>query len=434
MLQATLRVKYLLLMQAYLRKKGGEESMRLTKENTLIFSRKEEIMKRTSSIKGFFLLVAIGLVCGLFFTDTPKATAAELKPINIGVSMDFSGVTAQEGLQEFPAFEMTIKEANAAGGVNGRPIKLFVLDNGGDPTKTMGTLKVLKEVNGCVAIYYGINSVGGIAAKAWADQNHIPIVTTGPITDTLIQREGKAWVFRSYLTNYIPGEAQLMRTKEMGFKKIGLMGSTQAMGTDMLNFIEKNYSRYGLEFVGSVLCEPNSKDLTIQATRLRGMGPEVVINVNYPADMIVWARALKTIGWKPVSMAPAIIISICLGISPPDLYEDWQCHSIIDLNKPAVKMVWDKYEAYTKKRIEDDKAPRSWDCARLLLEAIKLGGNPDDPEAIREGFYKIKNFPIATGRPESTASFEIGRNHMLTEKDVTFAVVKSGKLVMGPQK
>src|SRR4030042_4757081 len=142
-------------------------------------------MRRIFTIKGLFWLVAIGLVCTPFFADVPKVTAAE--PINIGVSQDFSGVTAQEGVQEHPAVEIALKEINDAGGINGRPLKLFVLDNGGDPTKTVGTLKVLKELNKCVAIYYGINSAGGIAAKEWADQSNIPIVAAGPINDQKIQ-------------------------------------------------------------------------------------------------------------------------------------------------------------------------------------------------------------------------------------------------------
>ena len=32
-----------------------------------------------------------------------------------------------------PIYEMVVKEVNAAGGINGRPIKLSVQDNGGDP-------------------------------------------------------------------------------------------------------------------------------------------------------------------------------------------------------------------------------------------------------------------------------------------------------------
>jgi branched-chain amino acid transport system substrate-binding protein len=389
-------------------------------------------MERTASVKSLFLLAAVGLIFSNFFGNIPKVAAAEAKPIKIGVSQDFSGVTAQEGLQEYPAFEMAIKEINDAGGVNGRPIELFKLDNSGDPSKTIGTLKVLKERDECVAVYYGINSVGGIAAKAWADQNHIPIISAAPISDKMIQKEGKAWFFRTEGTNTEVAKAFLLEAKKMGFKKIGLEITTQAFGTDLESVIKRYYRDYGLELVGSVECEPGSKDLTIQATRLKRMGPEVVINQNYPADQVVWARAIKTIGWEPKSMGIALIIQICMGLSPAELYDGWIVTMPYDKTKPSARTVWDKYAAYTGKRLETDLTIRGYDVARILCEAIRLGGNPDNPEAIRDGFYKIKNFPILVGSLDSTCNFEIGRNYVLSAKDYVAGIVKEGEIIKMP--
>lgn len=385
-------------------------------------------MKNGILKSGFFWFGAMALVCFNLMIAAPDAAAAEAKPILIGVSQDFSGVTAQEGLQEFPAFELAVKELNKAGGINGRPVEIFKLDNTGDPTKTIGTLKVLKERNNCVAIYYGINSVGGIAAKAWADQNHIPIITAAPISDKMIQKEGKAWFFRTESTNDEIGQTYLMQAKKMGLKKIGLHITTQAFGTDMESVVKKYYPNYGLELVGTVQCEPESKDLTIQATRLKGMGPQVVINQNYPADQVVWARALKTIGWKPTSMGIALIIQISMGLSQPELYEGWIVNMPYDKTKPAAKKGWDKYAEYTGKRLETDLTIRGFDTANILFEAIRLSGNPDNPEAIRDAFYKIKNFPIMTGSLDSTASFEIGRNHVLSAKDYVAGIIKAGQI------
>ena len=119
-------------------------------------------------------ILVVGSVMGLVGAGclaNPHNASAQAKPINVGVSMDTSGIGANEGFMEFPAFEMAVKEKNAAGGIDGRPIKLFVLDNGGDPTKTVGTLKVLKDIDKCPVMYYGIASVGALAAKAWAEQN-----------------------------------------------------------------------------------------------------------------------------------------------------------------------------------------------------------------------------------------------------------------------
>jgi len=393
-------------------------------------------MKSMLSMRRISWLITGGFILTSFFVHGSNAAAAEPKPINIGFSCDFSGVTAWEGNVEFPIFEMAVKELNAAGGINGRPIKLHVLDNGGDPSKTVGTLKVIKDANNCVASYYGINSASGIAAKAWADTNNIPIISCGPLSDKLIQRKGKAWFFRSNLSTSVGAEVILGRIKELGYKRVGFMGSTQAMGTDCLSYLQENISKFGLELVGSVLCEPNSKDLTIQAKRLRDTNPEAVIYSNYAADSSVWARNMKTLGWQPyVTTGVGLgLFSAIRDITPPDLLEGWESVAQIDFTRPEIKMIWDKYAAYTGRRSDDEKPPRTWDGAHLLFEAIRLGGNPDDPTAIRDGFYKIKNFPIVSGPPGAKGSFEIGRNYLITPKECTMVVIKSGKFAMVQRK
>ena len=92
--------------------------------------------------KSFILFVGVGLVCIFLLVTSGKAQ--EKKPINIGFTTDFSGVTASFGITEAPVVEMVVKEVNAAGGINGRPIKLFVQDNAADPAKTVGILKMFK--------------------------------------------------------------------------------------------------------------------------------------------------------------------------------------------------------------------------------------------------------------------------------------------------
>lgn len=392
-------------------------------------------MKRSFLIKGMFLLAAVGLICLSLSSNPLAGTAAEQKPINIGFSNDFSGVGAPEGLVNWPVFEMAMKEANAAGGINGRPIKYFALDNAGDPTKVIGNLKVLKELNNCVAVVYGVNSAGAIAGKEWAEKNYISIMATEPISDKLVQKEGKAWLFRSTYTTFEDVAARLMRIKELGYKKVGFVGTTQAMGTDQLDFVKENASKYGLEFVGSVLCEPKSKDLTIQAKRLKDMGPEALISANYVAETGVWGRAVTNIGWQPYTIVfGGPLLAYVLQSFPIELFEGWESTMQINFSKPAVKIYNDKHEAYTKKHYEGEEGVRTYDGVNLLLEAVRLSGNPDDPEAIRDGFYKIRNFPIVSGRPETVGSFEIGRNYTMTSKDMTVVVVKSGKFVLAPRK
>jgi len=386
-------------------------------------------MKRLSFHQRLFLIGAMGLICLLAFTNPPAAAGP--KPINIGFTTDVSGICASFGIQESPVVEMIIKEVNAAGGINGRPIKLHVIDNGADPARTVGALKMFKDLHKCVAVIQGVTSTTGIAAKAWAEKNRIPIIAPDPASDQLIHKKGKSWWFRTEVPIHLRMIAVFPRLKQLGYDKVAYEGSTLAWGTDSLKALKEAAPRYGCKVVGEILCEPKTKDLTIQAIRLRDAGAQAVVCSDYEAESGVWGRALKAIGWNPYMYhGSATVYYSSLQTNPAELFEGWEVAQQIDVEKPLVKKIWDKYEAYTGKRYEDEKAPRTWDATQLLLEALRLSGNPDDSVAIRDAFYKIKNFPIAVGSKKTLGSYEIGRNHLVTERDLVFYVTRSGKLVL----
>jgi branched-chain amino acid transport system substrate-binding protein len=373
-----------------------------------------------------YIIISVVLIYTMSFTTSASAQ----RPINIGYVTPFTGIVAMIGLEEAESVKMAVEEANAAGGINGRTIKLFIYDNGSDPAKTVANLKRCKEKDHCVAIIGPITSTENLAAKAWADENHIPIITTSTTSDKLLQKEGKAWWFRLSTPTFEGVRAVLGRVKKLGHTKVAFEATTLAWGTDWLEGIKSNCSKYSLELVGQVLCEPQSKDLTIQSHRLSKMGAEAIIQVEYPIETSVFAKALKVIGWKPyVLNIDEGAVMDAIAASSPELFEGWECKSQISRIKPYVRKVWDKYEKYTGKRFEDEKVVRAYDIGKLLIEILRLSDNVDNPEAIRDAFYKVKDFPLAVGREDTKASFEIGRNHLLTERDSTFYRVVNGKLV-----
>ena len=70
----------------------------------------------------------------------------------------------------------------------------------------------------------------------------------------------------------------------------------------MLISIKKQAPQYGIEVVGEVLCEPKSKDLTIQASTLRDINPNAVISTDYMLKQGRGLELIRTIGWNPYTI------------------------------------------------------------------------------------------------------------------------------------
>jgi len=371
-------------------------------------------------------LTAIALA--LAFT-VPSALAAE--PIMIGFTGDFSGSNAASGVQALPAIEVVVKEVNAAGGINGRQIKLITQDNGSDPAKAIGNVKMFKEQYHVKAIVANTTSGVAIALRGWAEKNQIPIISANPQSDKLWVREGKAWLLRVTMPASPRVEAALAKLKQLGYTSVAFEGATTAWGTDTLAEVKAKAPKYGIKVVAEVLVEPKTKDLTIQAKQLKDSGAKALIVAEYDAEGAGLARAMNYVDYKPfVIHTSAANLSESILHTDPAFFEGWSVLQEVDPTKPEVINVWKKIKDHTGKApIENEEGPRAWDSMALLIEAIKAGGNPEDSVAIRDGFYKIKDYKWVFGRQGSKGGFKEGKNHLLDIDDLVEYNVRNGKLV-----
>lgn len=383
---------------------------------------KQNITKRMKSAA----LGAVALVAGI---AVQSASAAE--PINIGFTTDFSGPTATLTMVEAPVVEMVVKEINAAGGINGRPINLIVQDNASDPAKAVGNAKMFKEKYNTRAIIAGVTSTVNIALKAWAEKNHVSIIAPDPQSDKLWDKKGKSWFFRTAPPASLLVDATLVRLKKLGYTKVAFEGTTLAWGTDTLATLKERAPAYGITIVASSLAEPKTKDLSIQAKQLKESGAQALICTDYEAETVVLARALKAIGWKPyVIHTSAANINASVSLSSPETFDGWETVATVDTSKPLVQKIWTKTEAYAGKKIDhDEKAIRAYDAIMLLVEALRKSGNVNDATAIRDAYYKLPAYERALGAKGDKGGFAEGKNHLLSAEGVVIYSLKAGKMV-----
>jgi branched-chain amino acid transport system substrate-binding protein len=371
----------------------------------------------------FVFMIVIATSSGFCF-----AAAASGKSIELGMTTDMSGPTANNGLLESNSVKLHIEAVNKAGGIKGRPINFRVTDNGADPTKIIGQLKMFKDRDKCVLVNAGTTTTVVSAAKAWAEQNKIAVVSSSAMSDVLDVKQGKSWLFRTNCPNSVLIGAALLKMKEKGYKKVGLISTTLTWGTDALATMKEAAPKYGLEFAGYELLEVKSKDASIQVRKLKSTGVQALLNLDYAAENGVWARAFQQVDWHPYVVSYDAEITMSLTMYPPELFEGWDVVALTNPKKPLQAKLWDDYEKFTGKRSDTSQVSRAADGGAIMMEALKLADNPDNPESIRDAFYKIK-VPLVLGREGAMASFEIGRNYTLKPEDLMIVTIKNGKFV-----
>jgi len=372
-------------------------------------------------------------VMTLLFLFIPSSFAAE--PINVCITTDFSGVNGHAGIVQTKVMEMYMKGVNAAGGVKGRPFNLIIQDNGSDPARAVGNVKMFKEQYKCKVNIVDLSSSVGLAVKVFAEANKIPMISGSPQTEKLTVLNQKAWFFRTCAPASVNVQAALARLKQLGHTKVAYAGTTQAWGTDTRDVIKGFASQYGIELVHVVLVEPKTKDISIQARQMMNTGATAVIICDYEAETAAWARALNATGLKSYVMhTSASMLGSALALVDLKLVEGWETVSYADASRPMVQKIWADANKYTGGNPiveEDEKALKAYDAAAVLVEALKVAKDLDDSTSIRDALYNINpNWKHATGKEGSKGGFTTAKNHLPDISDFSTYVVRNGKMVV----
>ena len=349
-------------------------------------------MKKTA------LLLAASL---LVFSCTKKANENE---IVIGSYSSNTGATATFGVYQMRGTEMAVNEINAAGGINGKKIKLINYDNKSDSDETLAVVNRLITQDKVVAILGESTSGRSKIGAQVAQQNKVPMLTSSA-TNPDVTKVGN-FIFRACFIDPFQGlvMAKFM-TETLKVKKAAIMRDIKSDYSVGLsdNFAAK-LKELGGEIVADVSYQEGDIDFKSQLTSLKGKNPDVIFIPGYYGEVALVAKQLKELGMKQPMLGGD-------GWSSPDLFKIakeainghyFSNHYTTESKDPkTVKFV----QEFKKKFNEtpDVMAALAYDATYMMAEAIK-NTKTITSDNIREELSKIKDFHGVTGKMSMDAN------------------------------
>ena len=102
------------------------------------------------------------------------AGGAAKQPIKIGAILSLTGSYAGLGAPEKQALDLEVKRINDAGGVNGRPIEVVIVDDATDAPKAEAAATKLIDQDKVVAILGATGTSGTMAMRSEVDRAGVP--------------------------------------------------------------------------------------------------------------------------------------------------------------------------------------------------------------------------------------------------------------------
>jgi len=210
------------------------------------------------------------------FANTPTQGVSKTE-ILIGSIQDLSGPVAVLGKPIQNGMILRAEQANAAGGIHGRKIRLAVEDSGYDPKKAvLGAQKLLSSDK----IFAMVGTLGTPVALPTIPlclERNVPHLF--PVTAHHGNYEPfhrlKFAAFTPYPNSTKAGLAEMLKQK--GYKRVGILYQDDEYGLEVLRGTEAALKDANLQLVERTSYKRGATDFSSQMQKLRAANPDLIV-------------------------------------------------------------------------------------------------------------------------------------------------------------
>lgn len=353
----------------------------------------------------------------------------------IGVDLELSGPAAVWGTGEQHAIDLLAKHLNAAGGINGVPIRLIYADNQSDPTQALVAAKKLVNEDHALAVIGGGTTPTTMPVVPFMEQAKIPLVSVGSATPIIEPVEQRKWIFKTPIRDAYDAQKIVSFLRQEGVKTVAFVSVNNAYGDSGLHVFTAALQGSGVQLVAQEKFEATDKDMKPILTRVRAKNPDAIVVWAIPPGASLVAQAYHDLGLKQtlvfsegagsnafVKLAKGSVDGTYMVAVPV-----WVASQLPD-SDPRKGHVISFVKAY-REAYGEDPGPiegMAYDALLLLSKALVAAGPSPAPAAIRDALENLHKVVGVTG------VFNLSpRDHNgLGENDLVIIQMRDGKWVL----
>lgn len=240
---------------------------------------------------------AIGLA--LTTAATAQVRGITKDEIILGSVQDLSGPTSGFSKQSRDGLIMRVEEANAAGGINGRKIKLVIEDSGYDPKKGIIATQKMIERDNIFAMVSTMGTVVVVPSLPMLMERNVPNLF--PLSGAAEMFEPTTKLKYAFLPPYLLQATTAVKymTRDRGSKSFCIIYEDGDYGLEILRGAEAGLKELGQTFKEKTSYKRGSTDFSSQVARMRTSGCDTVVMGTIIRETIGTLNEAKKIGWTP---------------------------------------------------------------------------------------------------------------------------------------
>jgi len=320
------------------------------------------------------------------FTASARAEdGVDAQQIVIGSSMAMSGMLGGAGQAHSRGIEAAFAEVNKAGGVQGRKLKLALLDDGYVPARTAENVNRLLTTDHVFALLSVMGTPNTAAALAQIDKLDVPCIGAVTGADTLRAANSRNLFFvrASYRDETVRLVQQL---GQMGLKSIAIVRLDNAFGSEVAKDAEAALSNAGLTSTGNFALAVNGGNADALAQQVVDSKPNAILMGTTGSTTTAFALALRRrASALPMSGLSVSVIASEFQPMGSALSGFATTQVLPDAQKTSLPMIR-RYQAAMKAAGVDQfngSSLEGWVNAQVLIEGLKRAGNDPTRDRLR---------------------------------------------------
>ena len=349
------------------------------------------------SMRRLIVFMPLGLLSLLTSGCQPAASSSP--EIVIGHFASMTGSEATFGQSTDNGIKLAVDEINAAGGINGKQIRLITYDDKGDAREAGTAVTRLTTKDGVVAVLGEVASGLSLAGAPVCQESGVPMVTPSS-TNPKVTKIGDM-IFRVCFIDPFQGSVCAKFASEHAGLKAGkaaiLTDQASPYSVGLQEEFQKAFEKLGGKVVTKQTYQAGDQDFSDQLTAIRSSEPDVVFVPGYYTDVGNVALQARKLGLTTPLLGGDGWDSSKLGEIAGSAIDGcfYSNHYSQEDPNPRVQEFIKKYSE-RHKQTPDGLAALGYDAARILFAAMKRAKSLDG-KALAAELAQTTNFEGVTG-------------------------------------
>jgi branched-chain amino acid transport system substrate-binding protein len=221
---------------------------------------------------------------------------AAVEPIKVGHFASLTGSEATFGISTDNGIKLAIKERNAAGGVQGRPITLITYDNQGKPQETQTVVTRLVRQDRVAAVLGEVASSRSMVGAPIAQQANVPMISPSS-TNPDVTAIGDM-IFRVCFIDPFQGYvgAKFLRENLKKSRGATLFNRAQTYSSGLNRNFVSSFTQMGGTIVTEQAYGEGDNDFAAQLSAIREANVEFIYVPGYYTEVVNIARQARSLG------------------------------------------------------------------------------------------------------------------------------------------